>query len=378
MRPARLPSPLPFVPVEELGGRPHVMVDGAPRPGTLLTLSHWPSSPTPGRLARDLSAEIALAYLTERRHWCAGCEAVSVDHLDQDGLTAAFVLADPAGAAARAELLVEVARAGDFAVVRDERAARVSMALDGLAAAGLGPRELVELLPSLLDEPTAYESHYRAELESLRASQAALASGSCALREVRPADLAIFEVDDRLPSVQWRRFGRGGEGPLHPMALHSATAAGRVLVVQGRRLRYHDRYETWVRLASRRPPLRRDLVPLAARLSEAEPDGRAWGADGPATLEPVLAPGGGESTLDAAFVTETICAYLLEAPPAWDPYRAGGAFLAAGAEAGHPAARGGAERPLTRGVSGRAGPRAGTSARGPARHRGRFRARPSA
>ncbi len=329
MRSGRLPPPLPLVPVEELAGRPHVMVDGAPRPETLLTLSHWPSVPTPPELARDLSAEIALAYLSERRHWCAQAEAVCVDHLDQDGLAAAFVLADPAGAAARAALLVEVARAGDFAVVRDDRAARVVMALQGLEAAGKGLTELLELLPSLLDDPASYEAHYRSELAGLEASRAALASGSCTLRELRPAGLAVVEVDERLPSLEWRRFGRAGAGPLHPMALHNATGAGRVLVVHGPRLHYHDRYETWVRLARRRLPLRRDLLPLALRLTDAEVDGRAWAADAPSVLEPALAPAaGGESTLDPAFVVETICAYMLEAPVAWDPYRPGCALVA--------------------------------------------------
>src|SRR5271166_6532835 len=58
---------LPYVPVEELGDRPHVLVDGATRAGSVLTLSHWPQSPTPAALARDTSAQIVFAFLHAAR-----------------------------------------------------------------------------------------------------------------------------------------------------------------------------------------------------------------------------------------------------------------------------------------------------------------------
>jgi hypothetical protein len=44
---------LAYVAVEELGDRPHVLVDGATRPGSILTPSHWPRSPTPTALGAD-------------------------------------------------------------------------------------------------------------------------------------------------------------------------------------------------------------------------------------------------------------------------------------------------------------------------------------
>ena len=36
-----------FVPAEDLDGAPHVVVDGARLPGTVLSLSHWPDAGTP-------------------------------------------------------------------------------------------------------------------------------------------------------------------------------------------------------------------------------------------------------------------------------------------------------------------------------------------
>ncbi len=64
---SRLPLSLPYAAYEELGERPHVMVDGAARPGSVLTLSHWPQSPTPSTLARDLSTEIVLDLQSRTR-----------------------------------------------------------------------------------------------------------------------------------------------------------------------------------------------------------------------------------------------------------------------------------------------------------------------
>lgn len=63
---------------------PNIVVDGAANEATVLTLSHWPGAPTPAELARDLSAEIAFAYLD------APCdhppaEVVTNNHFDADG-----------------------------------------------------------------------------------------------------------------------------------------------------------------------------------------------------------------------------------------------------------------------------------------------------
>ena len=59
----------------ELRDVPHVVVDGSAQPGTVLVLSHWPGMPTPEPLRRDLSAEIAFAYL---EHPFAGTSAMEV------------------------------------------------------------------------------------------------------------------------------------------------------------------------------------------------------------------------------------------------------------------------------------------------------------
>ena len=57
---------------------------------------------------------------------------------------------------------------------------------------------------------------------------------------------------------------RGAAGvEWHPMAVHTRTAATRLALVHGPRIEFRYRYESWVRMASRRPALRVDLTALA-------------------------------------------------------------------------------------------------------------------
>src|SRR5262245_17179276 len=83
-----------FVPYHLLGDTPNVVVDGSATDSTVLTLSHWPGSPTPEELLDDLSAQIAFRAL-ERPGLLDGIEAVSNNHYDQDGLVSAFTLLEP-------------------------------------------------------------------------------------------------------------------------------------------------------------------------------------------------------------------------------------------------------------------------------------------
>src|SRR4051812_44843862 len=102
-----------FVPYLDLDGRPNVIVDGAGTVNTWLTLSHWPGSDVPQSLAADLSAEIVVRYL-EQSDQHVEVELVSNNHFDEDGLMGVWALVDPERALAHRDLVVDVARAGDF------------------------------------------------------------------------------------------------------------------------------------------------------------------------------------------------------------------------------------------------------------------------
>jgi hypothetical protein len=312
------------------------MVDGAARPETVLLLSHWPSSTTPTFLARDLSVEIAFAFLDaarslrsvpirHRRRAAAvvaraeSAEAVTCDHFDEDGLMSLLAISAPRFALERRSFTTEVARCGDFGVVRSEEAAAVAFAIAPLADLEAGENasaseRYLAVLPSamrLVDSPASFARLYESEMADFEESTEALRSGDVTLEEM-PGDLAV---------VSRRSGGRRTEGrmeeqwPCHRAAIHSATECNRVLVFDGARCELYLRYESWVRYTTRRLPTRPDLGQLASELSALEPSGARWLADHPSATIPRLRPGGdGLTEIDPALVVRRTAAYLMRAP----------------------------------------------------------------
>lgn len=332
---------LRYVPYADLAGgtTPNVVVDGSPTEGTLLCLSHWPGIGSPARFAADLSAEMAFAYLDAfDQH--PGAHAVSNNHFDQDGLVGVFALVAPADALRRRPLLVEVARAGDFATTTSRTAARISMVLAAFADPARSPLEgmpqdydamcallygeLVRRLPEIVDRPDAWREWWGDEDDTLSASIDALASGAATVTEVPELDLAVVEVADSAPDAGGHRFGGQWVSGLHPIALHGATERGALVTVRGRHYEFAYRYESWVQFRSRRVRARVDLAPLAERLSAAEADAggdAVWVADPVAALTPTVAPAASaESALPPDAMRDVVAAHLRAAPPAWDPY----------------------------------------------------------
>jgi hypothetical protein len=351
----RIPQ-LGFEPYESLSERPHVMVDGAARASSVLTLSHWPASPTPPMLARDVSAESVLEYLRAVQSIGSGAsfprarrglrtvlasgalaEAVTNDHFDEDGLMSVYALVDPETALARGELLVAVAMCGDFGVVASDVAARISFAVGPLAEAEAGPgsgtseryKAVLPYVGELLRFPERFKRYWAIEAAQLRAGRAALASGEVEIAERPDVDLAVVSRS-RSPGAGPSRGPSGASGgmPVHAAAVHSVTKASRVLAFDGQRCELCLRYEGWVRTVSRRVPLRPDLAPLAERLSAEEPSGVAWEANAVGATICRLRPGGdGRSDLDPDRIVRVVSDFLASAEPAWDPWRREGGYI---------------------------------------------------
>jgi hypothetical protein len=308
--------PVRYVPLEQLAG-PHVIVDGAPRPATTLTLSHWPATPTPRPLWHDLSAGIVLEVLGRPDLWPDGVEVASIDHYDADGVIALALLCVEGLADAHAPLLVEAARVGDFGVVRDRRAALVAFALAALrdAAAALA------LLPALVVRPECHGELWGPEASAYDAARRALTEGWASIEERPRHDLAVLHVDVDHPEA---RRARWNGAVLHPGAVHSATSCLRVLTVAGRRFELAFRYESWVRLVSARPRRRVDLAATAETFTARERHGARWVFDGAGAITGALRlTDGADSSLEPQYVVDAVCEALevLDAgPPAWDPY----------------------------------------------------------
>ena len=322
-----------------LDGRPNLVVDGPRAPGTVLTLSHWPHSATPKALARDLSAQIVFAYLVSKRRWPTA-ELVSNDHVDQDGLVSLFAITCPGLAVPRRGLLEDVASAGDFAVFSSRRAARISFAIAGITqavnAANQGSKpspdshaqntattyaELLQRFPDLVDNPDKYLAWWREEDASYQSSIEALDAGEVQVEEVPALDLAVVTVGEGFRAGLCTRFTAKSDWMVHPAAICNATRCLRVLVVKGRQYQMRYRYESWVKLVTRKPLQRVDFGPLVDLLNSEESGTASWSFDAVGALEPLLrtAPGT-ESSLAPDRVGRLLKDHLGRAQPAWDPY----------------------------------------------------------
>ncbi len=312
-----------YVPCGELQGRPHIVVDGAPRPGTRCTLSHWPGTPTEPRLWADTSAEIVRNALSDARALPKGVDVVTIDHFDVDGAVSLALLVVERLNDVHGDLLVDVATVGDFDVVRSRAAAQVAFALDALPDA----HAVLDAIGPVCAEPAAFASLWAPQLAAYDASVALVASPAVSLEEDRRRDLAVVRIEDGTDTAPAAWAG----APLHLAAVHSATPCLRVATIADGRVEVAYRYESWVRFTSRRPRSRVDLSALATRLSELEDDGGTWVFDGAGAITPALhRADAAPTTLDPDRVLSLVRAELdlLDAgPPAWDPYAVRGPSL---------------------------------------------------
>ena len=328
--------PLRFVPYHELGDQPNVVVDGAAAPSTVLTLSHWPGSPTPPELLDDLSAQIAFHALAQPERF-AGVDIISNNHFDQDGLVSAFALVDPDAALARRGPLIDLARAGDFGTFESRDAIRLAFAIAAFedpARSPLAPdvltgsyeqqcgrlyEVLLPRLAELVDHPESVRPLWVDEEARLTESLDAIERGVIRIEERPTLDLAVVTVPPGWGDRAVTRFTITRSEAVHPSAVNQSTSCLRVLVVHGGSYQLELRYETWVMFRSRPVLPRPDLRLLAARLDEREPGSAHWSADGPGALTPHLAVDG--SDLPPELVRAEVESFLASAPAAWDPYR---------------------------------------------------------
>ncbi|HEX7125334.1 MAG TPA: DUF6687 family protein [Thermodesulfobacteriota bacterium] len=339
-----------FVPYGACAGRPHVVADGAPQPGTTLTLSHWPGTPTPAGLGADTSAEIALRFLDlpprERDRLAAGARSVTNNHFDEDGALALLALVAPEAALARRDLVVAAATAGDFLVWRDPSALKVALAISAFtdpARSPLGVSEatrpypdrvagryeaVLARLPAWLEAPDAPEVRalWEEPFAAVEAGMRAFERGRARIDDRPDLDLAVVDRD-------------AGLAPLPRAAVYPRTPRTRVLWLTGGAVEGVSlRYETWVRLASRRPRPRVDLVPLVPVLDRLEVDhtpggavAARWYADDVRDITPSLHPIGPDgrrlvSRIPASRFLDALAGRLTISERAggdFDPYREG-------------------------------------------------------
>jgi hypothetical protein len=330
-----------FVPYDQLDDSPNIIVDGAATTGTVLTLSHWPKSGTPADLKRDTSAEIVFAYLDSPVLY-PNAEFVSNNHFDEDGLIGVFALTDQVTAQENRDLLMDVASAGDFGVYKQRDAARMAFAISTCADSNTSPlpkeifempypqmagrlyENLLEVFPRLITSLNDYKNLWETEDAKLSASEELIENGDITIEERPELDLALINIPVGLPPMPAHRFTQVRLTECHPFALHSRTKCTRLFIAQGQRVEFQYRYESWVQLASRRPPARVDLKAMADELNREEISGGHWVFDGVDRITPRLHFKGNSATsISAGMFLSRLEKHLATGAPAWNPYDPG-------------------------------------------------------
>jgi hypothetical protein len=326
-----------FVPRGDVGSRPNIVVDGAPLPSTVLTLSHWPVNSTPERFKRDTSTETALAYV-ERHDPARVADIVTNNHFDEDGLFSMFAVTQPGMARRHAALLADAARAGDFGTCRAREAARLCFIIEAHADPKLSPlppkvfrggtdirtaslyESLLPKMPEFLVDSGRWRRYWHVQDEHLDESESLIARGRAVVEEDLEFDLAIVRIPDDLPPRTVWRYLRREKAVLHPIAVHNATRCARVLRLQGRRIEFQYRYESWLQITSRRPALRVDLRPMCKWLNRRERNG-TWTWEDTMDIAPRLQlTNKGESSISPEMFLRTLRHFLRTLSPAWDPF----------------------------------------------------------
>ena len=314
--------PFRFVPYDELGETPNVIVDGSANAHTTLTLSHWPRSGTPIWYRDDLSAQIAFRFLDDPKGY-EPAHVVSNNHFDEDGLVSVFALVDPHEAQARRALLVDVASAGDLEVWSSRTALRIALTINAISeefdydTAALY-HEMLPRVVELCEDIDKFSAKWGVADAHTQAGLDALDDATITVDERPDLDLAVVTIPEVWASAVARRFDVAVDRALTNDALYPRTERLRVLRSVGSSHRLGYRYESWVQLRSRHPLARVRFTPLADELAQLESAGATWRADPIDRTTPELRVS--ESTLDAALVRSVIERHLATAPPAWNPY----------------------------------------------------------
>jgi hypothetical protein len=327
-----------YFPYARVRSVPNVIVDGARTDNTLLTLSHWPKSGTPAELKGDTSTEIVFNYLdTPKSH--VEADAVSNNHFDEDGLVGIFAMLEPSIAERHRPLLLDVAQAGDFGIFEHREAARITFTLSAHADPETSPLpgstfqrpypelanelylRLLELLPKLLTGVNQYRELWEIEDAKLTTSEELIECGEITIEERPDLDLAIVRLPEDLIRHRVHRFTQQRLAECHPFALHNRTACSRLLLLHGGRVELQYRYEGWVQMASRRPPLRVDLSGLANELNQEEKAPGRWVFDGVDQITPRFYFDGTSTTsIPLDRIVSRVEQVLRTGPPAWNPY----------------------------------------------------------
>ncbi|WP_340613307.1 DUF6687 family protein [Xenorhabdus thailandensis] len=320
-----------FLPFEETRNVPNIAADAIHNAATQLTLSHWPANRTPECYEANLSTESVFRFLAGNER-LNDTQYVTTDHFDLDGLASVYALLAPDHAQSHKQLLINIARFGDFASGHSTKARRLAFSLNTIAVQTINSTKtllhessriaalfstMLPALRDLLDDEVLPELLWHEAEQQYHKTEKLLDNQDIIIEQYPEIDLALFRLPKDTVSelnISQRYFG------LSPIAFHNRTLLSTIAIVVQNDIVIQQRYEGWVALTSSAPRPRRDLAIFARSLQEAETSNCRWHYDGVQHIMPRL----GYTTTQRSFLpVERIISelqhFLTIAPAAWSP-----------------------------------------------------------
>ncbi|UII68965.1 hypothetical protein LVW35_14780 [Pseudomonas sp. HN11] len=321
-------SPYGYLPLGHTADVPNISLDSTDNASTLLTLSHWPSNKTPVRYKANLSTQSVFSFLKEGAN-VDGAQIVTSDHFDLDGLASIYAFLSPSHAMHHQQLLIDIARLGDFSRGESPQALKTAFVLNSLAAKVQLPgnidadtalllsyRAVLPLVEEVLDHTERYEHCYLLGMDHLARSERLLSHPDMQLVEYPEIDLAVFHLPAAI-SPKPLNYQRPYLG-LSNIAFHNRTRCGVLAIIHGSVLEVRQRYESWVERISGIPRARRDLAIFARALQQDEKEEGVWRYGGVENIMPALkydGPGSSRYAMETLLVE--LRQFLQVAPVAW-------------------------------------------------------------
>lgn len=257
---------------------PNILVDGSGNMYTVLTLSHWPRSPTPKELKADLSTEIVFNYL-EKPEFHVTERAVTNNHFDEDGLLGIFSLIKPDFALDHKKLLIDCASVGDFEKYSSQEAMKIVFTIRdkvNKAKAQTDPaifkattsdkqyRYFLDIIPDIIENIDSYSDHWRNQFNLEQELEHFVSTDNVSIQNFDRYDLTVIELLSNDHSIEKCRLLP------YLLAFNTKVNNYRVLVKQDQQYRFYYRYESWVEVVSSKPFPRINLTDLCSSLNEHE------------------------------------------------------------------------------------------------------------
>jgi len=276
-----------FLPFHKIGDQEVIVVDGL-HPQALV-LSHWKGANIHESIAADTSGEIVLNAIEQGLE---GLEIrnISATHFDIDGFVGVFALFSPALAMEFKEVLIEMARIGDFREFDPKNpAAEHALKL----CCWMNKLEKDKFYRPFEEKDEIEECEHKFDYFLKEFGDVLMNTENYRsdwIEEYKEVYKSLSQISDREYHLELGLLFLHAEERGHYYALFSESEGfdlvGSIYPNNGYELEF--KYTTWIDLASRPSLPRIDLRPLAEKLNQEEESSYVWKVDQITDTGPIL------------------------------------------------------------------------------------------